>query len=141
MNMGAFLAIDLVGEDAKSFNGLFRTRPALALSIGIFMAALTGIPPLSGFFGKAWVILAGAQSGSVLVYVVIGALVVNTVLSVPYYFGIIRNMFFEEPAAGALQKEGAGALRFSVYALAAATALFGLFVGPLSALARASGLL
>jgi NADH-quinone oxidoreductase subunit N len=50
-------------------------------------------------------------------------------------------MFFEEPVAGALQKEGAGALRFSVYALAAATALFGLFVGPLSALARASGLL
>ena len=141
MNMGAFLAIDLVGEDAKSFNGLFRTRPALALSMGIFMVALTGIPPLSGFFGKAWVILAGAQSGSVLVYVVIGALVVNTVLSVPYYFGIIRNMFFEEPTAGALQKEGAGALKFSVYALAAATALFGLFVGPLSALARASGLL
>ncbi|MDQ5812991.1 MAG: NADH-quinone oxidoreductase subunit N, partial [Actinomycetota bacterium] len=141
MNMGAFLAIDLVGEDAKSFNGLFRTRPALALSMGIFMAALTGIPPLSGFFGKAWVILAGAQSGSVLVYVVIGALVVNTVLSVPYYFGVIRNMFFEEPTAGALQKEGAGALKFSVYALAAATALFGLFVGPLSALARASGLL
>src|SRR5215211_7508390 len=101
MNMGAFLAIDLVGEDAKSFNGLFRTRPALALSIGVFMAALTGIPPLSGFFGKAWVILAGAQSGSVLVYVVIGALVVNTVLSVPYYFGIIRTMFFEEPVAGA----------------------------------------
>jgi NADH-quinone oxidoreductase subunit N len=141
MNMGAFLAIDLVGEDAKSFNGLFRTRPALALSIGVFMAALTGIPPLSGFFGKAWVILAGAQSGSVLVYVVIGALVVNTVLSVPYYFGIIRNMFFEEPVAGALQPKGAGALRFSVYALAAATALFAFFVGPLSALARASGLL
>jgi NADH-quinone oxidoreductase subunit N len=66
---------------------------------------------------------------------------VNTVLSVPYYFGIIRNMFFEEPTAGALQKEGAGALRFSVYTLAAATALFGLFVGPLSTLARASGLL
>ena len=141
MNMGAFLTIDLVGEDAKSFNGLFRTRPALALSMGLFMAALTGIPPLSGFFGKAWVILAGAQSGSVLVYVAIGALVVNTVLSVPYYFGIIRNMFFEEPAAGTLQPKGAGALRFSVYALAAATTLFGLFVGPLSSLARASGLL
>src|SRR5918992_491859 len=38
MNMGAFLTIDLVGEDAKSFNGLFRTRPALALAMGVFMA-------------------------------------------------------------------------------------------------------
>src|ERR687886_2032520 len=77
MNMGAFLTIDLVGEDAKSFNGLFRARPALALAMGVFMAALVGIPPFSGFFGKAWVILAGAQSGFVLVYVVIGALVIN----------------------------------------------------------------
>jgi NADH-quinone oxidoreductase subunit N len=141
MNMGAFLTIDLVGEDAKSFNGLFRARPALALAMGVFMAALVGIPPFSGFFGKAWVILAGAQSGSVLVYVVVGALVVNSVISVPYYFGIIRNMFFEEPAAGAREPKGAGAVRFSVYALAVATTLFIFFVGPLSALARASGLL
>jgi NADH-quinone oxidoreductase subunit N len=141
MNMGAFLTIDLVGEESKSFNGLFRVRPALALAMGVFMAALVGIPPFSGFFGKAWIILAGAQSGSVLVYVVVGALVVNSVLSVPYYFGIIRNMFFEGPAADARESKGAGALRFSVYALAIATTLFIFFVGPLSALARASGLL
>jgi NADH-quinone oxidoreductase subunit N len=141
MNMGAFLTIDLVGEDAKSFNGLFRARPALALAMGVFMAALVGIPPFSGFFGKAWVILAGAQSGSALVYVVIGALVLNTILSVPYYFGIIRNMFFEEPTAEARRPKGAGAVRFSVYALALATTLFIFFVGPLSALASASGLL
>jgi NADH-quinone oxidoreductase subunit N len=142
MNMGAFLTIDLVGEDAKSFNGLFRVRPALALAMGVFMASLVGIPPFSGFFGKAWVILAGAQSGSVLVYVVVGALVVNSVLSVPYYFGIIRNMFFEEPTGDAQpEREGTGAVKFSVYALAVATTLFIFFIGPLSALARASGLL
>jgi NADH-quinone oxidoreductase subunit N len=109
--------------------------------MGAFMAALTGVPPFSGFFGKAWVILAGAQSGSPLVYVVVGALVLNTVLSVPYYFGITRNMFFEEPAADARGPKGAGAVRFSVYALAIATTVFIFFVGPLSQLARASGLL
>jgi NADH-quinone oxidoreductase subunit N len=139
MNLGAFLVIDLVGEDTKSFNGLIRTSPGVALSMGVFMASLVGIPPFSGFFGKAWIILAGAQSGSVLVYVVVGALVVNSVLSVPYYFGIIRNMFFEEPAGPA--KDGAGAVKFSVYALALATTLFGLLIIPLSALVQASGLL
>ena len=141
MNMGAFLVIDLAGEDGKSYNGLFRTRPGLAISMGVFMTALVGLPPLSGFFGKAWVLLAGAQSGSGLVYVVVGAVVVNSVLSVPYYFGIIRNMFFEEPAGGVEQGEGGFAVEFSVYVLAAATVLFALFVGPLAALARASGLL
>ena len=141
MNMGAFLVIDLVGEEAKSYNGLFRTRPRVALSMFVFMAALVGIPPLSGFWGKVWIILAGAQSGSVLVYVTVGALVVNSVLSVPYYFGIIRNMFFEEPVVGAGEWKGLSALEFSVYTLAIATTLFIFFIGPLAALVRTSGLL
>ncbi|MDX6379200.1 MAG: NADH-quinone oxidoreductase subunit [Rubrobacteraceae bacterium] len=141
MNLGAFFVIDLVGEETKSYNGLFRTRPGVALSMFIFMAALVGIPPLSGFWGKAWVILAGAQSGSILVYVTVAALVVNSVLSVPYYFGIIRNMVFEEPVNGAEEPKGVAAIKFSVFALALATALFAFFVGPLAALAGTSSLL
>ena len=140
MNMGAFLVIDLVGEDAKNFNGLIRTNPGVAVSMALFMAALVGIPPLSGFFGKLWIIIAGTQSGSILVYVVVGALVVNTVLSVPYYFGIIRNMILEEPTTETVRSKGAGAVRFSVYVLAALTTVFGLLIIPLSALVRASGL-
>jgi proton-translocating NADH-quinone oxidoreductase chain N len=140
MNMGAFLVIDLVGEDAKSYNGLVRTNPGVAASMALFMAALVGIPPLSGFFGKLWIIIAGAQSGSVLVYIVVGALVVNTVLSVPYYFGIIRNMIFEEPTTDTARTKGSGAVRFSVYVLAVLTTLFGLLIIPLSALVGASGL-
>ena len=141
MNLGAFLVIDLVGEDAKSFNGLIRTSPGVALSMLVFMGSLVGIPPLSGFFGKLWIIIAGAQSGSVAVYVVVGALVINSVLSVPYYFGIVRNMLFEEPAGPVPAKGDSGAVRFSVYALAVATALFGLLIIPLSALVQGSGLL
>ncbi len=141
MNLGAFLVIDLVGEDAKSYNGLIRTNPGVAASMAIFMAALVGIPPLSGFFGKLWVILAGVQSGSVLVYIVVGAVVVNTVLSVPYYFGMIRNMLLEEPTTETGRSKGAGAVRFAVYTLAILTALFGLLIIPLSTLTRAPGLL
>lgn len=140
MNMGAFLVIDLVGEDSKSFNGLFRSRPAVALSMLVFMASLVGLPPFAGFFGKLWIILAGVQSGSVLVYVVVGALVINSALSVPYYFGIIRNMFLEPPTTNALEPRGTGAVKFSVYVLAILTVLFGLLVIPLSALVGAAGL-
>jgi proton-translocating NADH-quinone oxidoreductase chain N len=140
MNMGAFLVIDLVGEDVKNFNGLIRTNPGVAVSMAVFMASLVGIPPLAGFFGKLWIIIAGAQSGSVLVYVVVGALVVNTVLSVPYYFGIIRNMILEEPTTETVRSKGAGAVRFSVYVLAVLATVFGLLIIPLSALVSASGL-
>jgi proton-translocating NADH-quinone oxidoreductase chain N len=140
MNMGAFLVIDLVGEETKSYNGLVRTNPGVAASMALFMAALVGIPPLSGFFGKLWIIIAGAQSGSVLVYIVVGALVVNTVLSVPYYFGIIRNMILEEPTTDTARAKGSGAVRFCVYVLAVLATLFGLLIIPLSALVGASGL-
>jgi proton-translocating NADH-quinone oxidoreductase chain N len=141
MNMGAFLVIDLVGEDAKSYNGLVRTNPGVAASMGLFMASLVGIPPLAGFFGKLWIIIAGAQSGSILVYIVVGALVVNTVLSVPYYFGIIRNMILEEPTTETGSSKRNGAVKFTVYVLAVLTTLFGLLIIPLSALVGASGLL
>jgi NADH-quinone oxidoreductase subunit N len=140
MNMGAFLVIDLVGEEAKNYNGLVRSNPGVAASMALFMAALVGIPPLSGFFGKLWVIIAGAGSGSVLVYIVVGALVVNTVLSVPYYFGIIRNMILEEPTTDTVTSKGSGSVRFSVFMLAVLTTLFGLLIIPLSALVSASGL-
>jgi proton-translocating NADH-quinone oxidoreductase chain N len=139
MNLGAFFVIDLVGEESKSYNGLFKTRPGVALSMGVFMAALVGIPPFSGFWGKAWIIAAGVQAGSVMAYLAVAALVVNSVLSVPYYFGIIRNMFFEDAVAGTTEPKGAEAIRFSVYALAVATTLFVFFIGPLAALAQASG--
>jgi NADH-quinone oxidoreductase subunit N len=141
MNLGAFFVLDLVGDEGKSFNGLFRARPGVALCMAVFMAALVGVPPFSGFFGKAWVIAAGVQSGSTMAVVAVAALVVNSVLSVPYYFGIIRNMFFEEPAIGIEESKGMGAVKFSVYALAVLTTLFAFFVGPLAALAEASGLL
>jgi NADH-quinone oxidoreductase subunit N len=60
---------------------------------------------------------------------------------VPYYFGIIRNMFFEEPVTDAEEPKGLGAIKFSVYTLALATTLFIFFIGPLAALVGASGLL
>ena len=52
----------------------------------------------------------------------------NSVLSVPYYFGIIRNMFFEEPAGDYEEPKGVGGARFAVYTLAIATVLFFLFI-------------
>ena len=137
MNLGAFLVIDLVGEDTKSFNGLIRTSPGVALSMGVFMASLVGIPPFSGFFGKAWIILAGAQSGSVLVYVVVGALVVNSVLSVPYYRHYPQHVLRGTGRAREGRRRSREVLRVRPRL---ATTLFGLSSSP-SALVQGSGLL
>jgi small-conductance mechanosensitive channel len=49
-------------------------------------------------------------------------------------------MILEEPTTETGGAKGSGALRFSVYALAVLTTLFGLLIIPLSTLVAASGL-
>ncbi len=140
MNMGAFLVIDLVGEDTKSFNGLIRTSPGVALSMAIFMAALVGIPPLSGFFGKA---LDHPRRGPVRVC----ARLRRGRRARGEHRALRALLLRHDPQhapGGADDRDregprGAGAVRFSVYILAIATTLFGLLIIPLSALAGASG--
>src|SRR3989337_1214875 len=59
MNLGAFYVVVLVAngsrsEDISDFSGLGTRAPVAAISLAIFLFALTGIPPFSGFIGKVY---------------------------------------------------------------------------------------
>src|SRR3970282_150386 len=59
MNLGAFYVVVLVAngsrsEDISDFSGLGSRAPLAAVSLAIFLFALTGIPPFSGFLGKVY---------------------------------------------------------------------------------------
>jgi hypothetical protein len=101
MNVGIFASVIAVGEDSQSesiegFSGLaFRSLP-LALTTTVFLLSLTGIPPLVGFIGKFSLFSATLQAPGLVWLAVVGA--VNTVISLVYYFSIVRAMFFG-PAA------------------------------------------
>jgi NADH-quinone oxidoreductase subunit N len=57
MTAGAFACIlcmrvhGRVVEEIDDLAGLSRTKPLMALALGIFMFSMAGIPPLAGFFG------------------------------------------------------------------------------------------
>ena len=95
----AFLIICLVmrdNDDIASLAGLSRRSPLLAGVLTLVMASLAGVPPLAGFLGK-FLLLRGlvergaADSGC---YWLAGVAIVGIVISLYYYFAVIRVMYW-----------------------------------------------
>ena len=108
MNMGAFAVATAVSERRPSlqiedFAGLARTAPLLMVAMTAFMVSLAGVPPTGGFFAKLAIFAVAIDRGSLgdaLAWtgpVLAAIMVVNSVISVGYYFLIPRAMIFEEP--------------------------------------------
>jgi multicomponent Na+:H+ antiporter subunit D len=67
-----FLAAGIVNHikgtfDLKALGGLYKSYPFIALLMFIPAMGLAGIPPLSGFFGKLLLIIAGIESEQYLI--------------------------------------------------------------------------
>ena len=67
------------------------TNPLLAISITLILFSMAGIPPLSGFFAKVFIILVGIQNG---IYSLIIFSVTMSSIACFYYIRIIQSMYF-----------------------------------------------
>ena len=95
MNLGAFYVVVLVsnatrGEEISDFTGLGSRAPFAAVALAIFLFALTGIPPFSGFIGKVYLFAEVIHRG---VYWLAVVAALNSVVSLYYYARIVRAMF------------------------------------------------
>jgi len=95
--MGAFGVVMAVYHKIGSFEiadyaGLSRRSPQLAAILTLCLLSLVGIPPLAGFFGKYYLFLAAIEQR--LYWLVIVALL-TSVVSLYYYAGIIKVMYFD----------------------------------------------
>jgi len=101
-NLGVFTAV-VAFEHATGSNeiadyaGLWRRAPAMAGLMVVFFLSLAGIPPTAGFVGKLFVFGAAIQR-QFYVLALVG--VINSVISVFYYFNVVRHMFFLPPPEG-----------------------------------------
>src|SRR3990172_4631391 len=103
MNLGAFYVVVLVAngsrsEDISDFSGLGSRAPFAAVSLAIFLFALTGIPPFSGFIGKVYLFAEVINRG---VYWLALVAALNSVISLYYYARIVKVMFLEDPKESA----------------------------------------
>jgi multicomponent Na+:H+ antiporter subunit D len=85
--------------------------------------SLVGVPPLSGFFGK-WYVLNGALADGRWPLVV--ALVLGSLGSVGYVFRIVEKLFFTKAPEDDGSREGSGALVFACVVLALGIIALGL---------------
>jgi NADH-quinone oxidoreductase subunit N len=77
------------------YRGLARRHPWTAGLLAVFMLALTGIPPLSGFWAKYYVFLAAIEAG--LTWLVVVA-VISSVISAFFYLRVLVVAYLQEPA-------------------------------------------
>ena len=99
MNLGAFAVVIALAREApgaliSDFAGLGRRAPLLALAMAMFLISLAGIPPFAGFWGKFFIFQAAIDFGGYGPWLAT-AMVVNSVISVVYYFLIAKAMWLE----------------------------------------------
>jgi NADH-quinone oxidoreductase subunit N len=87
-------------EDIINFNGLGKSNPLLAAILTGSLLSMAGIPIFSGFFAKLILFTQTIEAGY-LVLVIAG--VINSIISVGYYFKLILAMYTKE-AEGEKQK-------------------------------------
>jgi NADH-quinone oxidoreductase subunit N len=97
-NLAAFGVVSVVSaltgkENISDFKGFYKTNPMLSWVLTIALFSLAGVPPTAGFFGKLFLMLAGAAKGN---YSIIIFAALNMVISFYYYLRVVKAIFMDE---------------------------------------------
>lgn len=107
-------------EDISNFNGLGKTNPLLAAVLTASLLSMAGIPIFAGFFAKFMLFSQTIKAGF-LVVVIAG--VINSIISIGYYFKLILAMYTKEAA------EEQQAVPFVYYFVAVVAILLNILMG------------
>jgi NADH-quinone oxidoreductase subunit N len=91
--VAAAIAAKANRENIDDYKGLYQSNPFLSWVLALALFSLAGIPPTAGFFGKLFLLTAGASKGSYL-FIIIAAL--NMIISLYYYLRVIRSVFMDK---------------------------------------------
>jgi NADH-quinone oxidoreductase subunit N len=96
-NLGAFGVVSLISartgkESISDYKGLYASNPFLSWVMTISLFSLAGIPPTAGFFGKFFLLMAGAGKGN---FGLIAIAALNMVISLYYYLRVVKAIFMD----------------------------------------------
>ena len=91
--VAAAIASQTGKEKIDDYKGLYQTNPFLSWVLALALFSLAGIPPTAGFFGKLFLITAGASKGNYM-FITIAAL--NMIVSLFYYLKVVRAVFMDK---------------------------------------------
>jgi NADH-quinone oxidoreductase subunit N len=107
-------------EEISHFNGLGKTNPILAAVLTASLLSMAGIPVFAGFFAKLMLFTQTIESGYLIVVI---AAVINSIISIGYYFKLILAMYTKDAA------EEKQATPFVFYAVAVLAIVMNLVIG------------
>jgi NADH-quinone oxidoreductase subunit N len=145
--LAAFLVIALVlrqldTEDISGLAGLNQRSPLLAATMTISMVSLAGIPPLAGFFGKFLLLKSAVEAaqttGNHGYYYLVFVALAGVVISLYYYFGVIRTIYWSKDAKDLSAIEISGAAKITAWICIAGIFWLGLFPNTVLNLAAAA---
>ena len=91
--VAAAISTQTAKENIDDYKGLYQTNRFLSWVLALALFSLAGIPPTAGFFGKLFLLTAGAAKGSYF-FITIAAL--NMIISLFYYLRVVRAVFMEK---------------------------------------------
>lgn len=105
MKLGAFIVVGAllaagIPDHIDGWKGLGRRAPWLAFPMAIFLLSMAGLPPFGGFVSKfvlfSGAVNAGLATGAAWLYVLAGAAILSSAISLYYYLRVIRSMYVED---------------------------------------------
>jgi NADH-quinone oxidoreductase subunit N len=107
-------------EDIINFNGLGKTSPILAATLTAALLSMAGIPIFAGFFAKMFLFNQTIQAGYLVIVI---AAVINSIISVGYYFKLILAMYTKDA------NEEVTRIPFVIYAVAIVSIVLNIALG------------
>lgn len=134
--LGAFTVICLAlqqvdTEEITALAGLNQRSPLLATTMTLAMVSLAGIPPMAGFFGKFLLLKAVIAQGATqpAYYWLVAIAIAGVVMSLYYYFGVIRVIFWSKEYTDLSPIKTSPPIRISLYACVLGMFFLGVFPG------------
>ena len=136
MNLGAFFVVIYIqgktgGEDFEDFNGMGWKMPFVGVVMTLFMLSLTGLPPTAGFIGKFYLFAAVIEAGPQYYWLAFVG-VLNSVISLYYYFRVVRHMYFIGERSETVEMPESNLVTFVLLSLAIPTFIFGWYFAPVA---------
>lgn len=130
MTIGILAVVSVINksvghDEIGGFAGLYYRAPWTAAAVIVFVLSLAGLPVTGGFFGKLFILLGAAESK---LYWIIAIMVVSSVISYYFYFGLIRQMFMRATIDNEVRIPVTTGI--VIWLCAAATFVLGIVPGP-----------
>ncbi|MFN0033345.1 MAG: NADH-quinone oxidoreductase subunit N [Flavobacteriales bacterium] len=109
-------------ESTNAFKGLVKRNPMMAGAMTLALLSMAGIPPLSGFLAKYFVIK-GVLNGGHLWLVII--MILSSVVAMYYYLKLIMAMFTPIENAGRIVVNKSQQILYGVFAVLLIALFFG----------------